>query len=285
MARWTALITPEESVPYQPTHPELLQQEEVVPGAAAAAADTPTSPSVPLEEEDENEEDQVEELEGQLLPAPRSPPETPPALVEAKEHPSPPQPVPALPGCRGGHQMVMDSQAQVGWEAGSRRVVVKLSHLPFFQTIYLFGGWNGHHDLSDFWSYDVPSNVWTLISANTEADGGPRSVRIANLRYRRPRYYCDLYFSYSPRSCHKMVLDAGCKHLFVLGRYLERGHRDCADSFRGDFYVYDIPASRWTLITDDTASMGGPALVFDHQMCIDQHNRTIYVFGGLSLAP
>ncbi len=82
-----------------------------------------------------------------------------------------------------------------------------------------------------------------------------------------------------------MVLDTGCKHIFVLGRYLERGHRDSADSFKGDFYMYDIGVARWTLITDDTAAVGGPSLVFDHQMCIDQQGRTIYVFGGLSLAP
>ena len=53
--------------------------------------------------------------------------------------------------------------------------------------------------------------------------------------------------------------------------------------FQCDFYMYDIDASRWTLITDDTSAMGGPNLIFDHQMCIDQETRTIYVFGGHSL--
>ena len=47
--------------------------------------------------------------------------------------------------------------------------------------------------------------------------------------------------------------------------------------------MYDINANRWTQITDDTAAMGGPSLIFDHQMCIDQDTRTIYVFGGQSL--
>ena len=47
--------------------------------------------------------------------------------------------------------------------------------------------------------------------------------------------------------------------------------------------MYDIMANRWTQITDDTAAMGGPSLIFDHQMCIDQDTRTIYVFGGQSL--
>lgn len=53
--------------------------------------------------------------------------------------------------------------------------------------------------------------------------------------------------------------------------------------FQSDFYMYDIATKRWTLITDDTSTMGGPNLIFDHQMCLDQENRTIYVFGGQTL--
>lgn len=34
------------------------------------------------------------------------------------------------------------------------------------------------------------------------------------------------------------------------------------------------------MITDDTAAMGGPSLVFDHQICMDVEKNTIYVFGG-----
>ena len=51
-----------------------------------------------------------------------------------------------------------------------------------------------------------------------------------------------------------------------------------------DFYMYDIPSERWTLITDDTHSMGGPALIFDHQMAIDTDQQTIYIFGGRVLS-
>lgn len=38
--------------------------------------------------------------------------------------------------------------------------------------------------------------------------------------------------------------------------------------------------NKWTLITEDTSAMGGPELVFDHQMCMDVEKQTIYVFGG-----
>lgn len=54
--------------------------------------------------------------------------------------------------------------------------------------------------------------------------------------------------------------------------------------FQGDFYLYDIESSKWTLITDDTSAMNGPGLIFDHQMAIDVEKQTIYVFGGRLLS-
>jgi len=128
------------------------------------------------------------------------------------------------------------------------------------QVIYMFGGWDGTKDLSDFWSYNISEAKWKLISANTAADGGP-----------------------SQRSCHKMVIDPENKHIFTLGRCVERNRRDEDENIKSDFFMYDIMANKWTLITDDTSAMGGPSLIFDHQMCIDRTRRTIYVFGGQSL--
>lgn len=56
------------------------------------------------------------------------------------------------PGMRGGHQMVIDTDAQ---------------------QIYLLGGWDGMSDLSDFWVYHVETGQWLCLSRNTELDGGP----------------------------------------------------------------------------------------------------------------
>nr|CAD7593235.1 unnamed protein product [Timema genevievae] len=53
------------------------------------------------------------------------------------------------PGMRGGHQMCMD---------------------PYTETIYLFGGWDGNQDLSDLWTYHVPTHKWTLIMRDTEVE-------------------------------------------------------------------------------------------------------------------
>ena len=140
------------------------------------------------------------------------------------------------PGMRGGHQMCID---------------------PYTETIYLFGGWDGHQDLADFWSFHIPTSKWTLISSNTENEGGP-----------------------SPRSCHKICLDPDRRQIFTLGRYIDSHCRPHRNLLKSDFYVYDIEPNKWTLITEDTGAMGGPQLVFDHQMCIDTSKKILYVFGG-----
>jgi len=124
------------------------------------------------------------------------------------------------------------------------------------ETIYLFGGWDGTQDLADFWSFHIPTQKWTLISSNTAEDGGP-----------------------SARSCHKMTLDQERRQIFTLGRYVDSSTRT-PEKLKSDFYLYDLNTGRWTLITDDTSGMGGPRLIFDHQMVMDVTKRVLYVFGG-----
>lgn len=70
------------------------------------------------------------------------------------------------PGMRGGHQLIVDTNEN---------------------RIYLFGGWDGFHDLSDLWYYDIKLNSWTLIHEQAELHGGP-----------------------SPRSCHKVSENSLC---------------------------------------------------------------------------
>ncbi|XP_041349762.1 muskelin-like [Gigantopelta aegis] len=139
------------------------------------------------------------------------------------------------PGMRGGHQMCLDIHTE---------------------TIYLYGGWDGNHDLADLWAYHVPSKQWVCILKSAEDEGGP-----------------------SARSCHKMCLDYDRKQIFTLGRYLDSSMRT-PENLKCDFYMYDIGSGKWTLITDDAGAMGGPRLIFDHQMVMDIEQQTIYVFGG-----
>ena len=81
-----------------------------------------------------------------------------------------------------------------------------------------------------------------------------------------------------------MCLDPERRQLFTLGRYLDTQYRK-PENLKSDFYVYDIESSKWTLISEDTAAVGGPELIFDHQMVMDLKNRTIYIFGGRILVP
>ncbi|CAI9718917.1 muskelin-like isoform X1 [Octopus vulgaris] len=127
---------------------------------------------------------------------------------------------------------------------------------PLTETMYLYGGWDGNQDLADLWAYHVPSQSWTCLSKDTEEEGGP-----------------------SARSCHKICLDYERKQIFSLGRYLDSTLRS-VENLKSDFYMYDITSGKWTLITEDTSAMGGPKLVFDHQMAMDIDEQTIYVFGG-----
>ncbi|XP_055379380.1 muskelin isoform X2 [Condylostylus longicornis] len=144
------------------------------------------------------------------------------------------------PGTRGGHQLVID---------------------PKKRLIYLYGGWDGFHDLSDLWCFDIEKSTWTLIFENSELFDGPKA-----------------------RSCHKMVFDPISENIFMIGRYLDNSIRTI-DYVKSDFYLYDTKSRTWLQICDDTSQVGGPQLIYDHQMCIDIEKRTIYVFGGKILTP
>lgn len=53
------------------------------------------------------------------------------------------------PCMRGGHQMCIDSATG---------------------NVYLLGGWNGHKDLSDLWSFNIATGIWHCITTNVEKD-------------------------------------------------------------------------------------------------------------------
>lgn len=129
------------------------------------------------------------------------------------------------------------------------------------RLIYLYGGWDGFQDLSDLWAFDIRNNCWTQLFEHSEQFNGP-----------------------TPRSCHKMVFDPISKNIFMLGRYLDNSIRT-TEYIKSDFFLYDTRAQTWMQICDDTSQVGGPQLVYDHQMCIDVEKRIIYVFGGKILTP
>lgn len=127
--------------------------------------------------------------------------------------------------------------------------------------MYLYGGWDGLEDLSDLWCYHMKNEKWELIHENSEKHDGP-----------------------TPRSCHKTVFDPVNSQIFFLGRYLDGTLRK-KEFINSDFYLYNTISKTWLQICEDTSEVGGPQLMFDHQMCIDSSKRTIYVFGGRILTP
>ncbi|XP_043541593.1 muskelin-like [Chiloscyllium plagiosum] len=76
-----------------------------------------------------------------------------------------------------------------------------------------------------------------------------------------------------------MCIDTTRRQIYTLGRYLDSSVRN-SKSLKSDFYRYDIDTNKWTLLSEDTATDGGPKLVFDHQMCMDSEKHMIYTFGG-----
>ncbi|KAF9427905.1 Muskelin 1, intracellular mediator containing kelch motif [Entomortierella beljakovae] len=144
------------------------------------------------------------------------------------------------PRQRGGHQMCIDTEG--GY-------------------VYLIGGWDGSRDQADFWAYSIAEQKWILISLDTSLQGGPTG-----------------------RSCHKICYSPQHKAIFLLGKYVDPRNRVNVD-LSSDFWRFDIdqespPYGRWTKISSNTAVMGGPELIYDHQMCLDPISQTLYVFGG-----
>ncbi|KAG7098462.1 hypothetical protein E1B28_000408 [Marasmius oreades] len=156
-----------------------------------------------------------------------------------------------VPSPRGGHAMCIDHRNSL---------------------IYLFGGFDGRQCLDDLWVYDICKRTWRSLDESTssqlEAPG--------------------------PRSCHKMVHDPTSNSLYVLGKLPESDElktrqngntpasRDRIAPSRtsaSEFYRYDVEGRTWEQLTDP-AGVGGPSLLFDHQMAIDGDRRIIYVSGG-----
>jgi hypothetical protein len=121
------------------------------------------------------------------------------------------------------------------------------------------GGWDGHRDLGDFWRYDVSRSEWNCLSEDTRKEGGP-----------------------GPRSCHKIVLHPTLRRLYVFGRYVDTETRASAPStaLQAELHYYDLEKHTWTLACSDVEASGGPGLIYDHQMAIDEIGRILYVFGG-----
>ncbi|KAG6865484.1 hypothetical protein C0991_002196 [Blastosporella zonata] len=165
-----------------------------------------------------------------------------------------------VPSPRGGHAMCMD---------------------PINDMIYLFGGWDGEKSLDDFWVYSAREDKWRVLSHSTSDEKNAPGAR----------------------SCHKMVFDTKTGSIYLLGRLSDSDATNAMSrtgtpaphtsdgepsatpvrAFCSEFYRYHtrgMDNGKWDFLSFDTASQGGPPLIFDHQMVLDSESQILYIFGG-----
>ena len=220
-----------------------------------------------------------------------------------------------FPVARGGHQMCIDSKAQI---------------------IYLFGGYQGKSDLNDFWEYHIAENRWQEISRDTRAQGGPSPRSCHNICINEELghiYIIGRFFDEeesSSRSARatgdfyryniaegtwtvlsmdtvsdggpslvmeaQMCVSKKSNKLYVFGGKLAgggggggaSGSRDgssgggVVDGF-GGLYEYDCTASTWKLLRTDE-SEGSDCVKLrsrqGHSMMHHEHQNALYFFGG-----
>ncbi|EJU04160.1 hypothetical protein DACRYDRAFT_105229 [Dacryopinax primogenitus] len=137
------------------------------------------------------------------------------------------------------------------------------------QHIYLLGGCNGTTELSDFWRFDIVTQQWHLISADTHKESGPGA-----------------------RAGHTMNFDPRTGSIFVFGRHVDvnrcsemkKDAEQASDvSVPPDFFRYThcrYKKATWERLSMDTLADGGPGLLSGHRTVIDSDSQMLYVFGG-----
>ncbi|CAB4386012.1 hypothetical protein RhiirA5_492663 [Rhizophagus irregularis] len=74
------------------------------------------------------------------------------------------------------------------------------------------------------------------------------------------------------RGGHQMCIDVEAGHIYLLGGW--NGTKNLSD-----FWVYDVNARIWNLISCDTREQGGPNPRSNHRICLDPSAKRIYVLG------
>ncbi len=119
-SQWTALVTLDENPPPPVASTPAVttpEEEESNVAAAAGAGPAPLVPVIDSNNETQHQQDvemaPIDPPEAPLVRAPVSASGTSLSEAQAEVAPSPGPALPTLPAGRGGHQMIIDSQAQV----------------------------------------------------------------------------------------------------------------------------------------------------------------------------
>ncbi|XP_053614585.1 muskelin isoform X2 [Plodia interpunctella] len=205
------------------------------------------------------------------------------------------------PGPRGGHQLVVDSTTGTLYLYGGWNGTVDLDDLWAFDTererwtllcahsgqvngpsprschkmvldpvrrkLYTLGRYLdsaqrvAHNMNSDLYMFDIATNTWSLLCADTAAAGGPRLV-----------------FD------HQMCIDPDTQTIYVFGgRVLPANTEEVVSPQYSGLYAYYISTSSWQQLLPDQPHDGGPPSPqprVSHSMLFHPIQRRLYIFAG-----
>lgn len=126
---------------------------------------------------------------------------------------------------------------------------------------YTEGDQKGSADLaSPLYSYCTRESVWSLLSSDTNADGGPQLL-------------------YD----HQMCFDSVTQSLYVFGgRVLMSSNffvKEMLNEYSG-LYAYHCPSNKWNLLRSSIDSSGDLCARMAHSMVFHPTSRKLYILGG-----
>eukprot|EP01135_Chromosphaera_perkinsii_P004865 Nk52_evm11s301 gene=Nk52_evmTU11s301 len=145
---------------------------------------------------------------------------------------------------RIGHSMLLNSQTR---------------------QLYIFAGQRNKDYLSDFYIYDIDSQIVHEMSRDSSKQGGP-----------------DAGFT------QRATIDKDLNEVFVLSG-LMREKNSTQETVKNSFWVYNLKKDKWTRIYQNEHvdqeywnKMGNvePCPRFAHQLVYDSRNKVHYLFGG-----
>ncbi|KXN90804.1 Muskelin [Leucoagaricus sp. SymC.cos] len=166
-------------------------------------------------------------------------------------------------------------------------------------VVYVHGGFNSDKCLDDFWAYNIKEDKWHKISDSTHSRTGPspRSCHKMVFDAKTGSIYVlgrltDVDVARAPVTRRGAPSPAGPSH----SQRPNQSHSShpslqlhpttdppATNIYCSEFYLYHTRGSEqgtWRCISSDTASSGGPPLIFDHQMVVDGEKQILYVHGG-----
>ena len=125
----------------------------------------------------------------------------------------------------------------------SGRFNFMMTYIPETHRIFLFGGFSANDRVSDTWTYDIESNVWTELDPPDSPS--PRS---------------DAAIVYDPENGVVILHDGYCRD----------------NSHPRDVWVYDFGVGNWRQMDPDE----GPLPQYGHHMVYDSLNDRVVMYGG-----